>query len=99
MGDAPRARYQDVLDAPEGFTAEILAGELHLSPPPAPGHAFTSKRVIGDVDGPFDRGRGGPGGWWILPEPELHLGGDEPTAVVAAPDLAGWRRDRMPELP
>jgi len=49
-----------------------------------------------DIGGPFHRGRGGPGGWWILDEPELHLGSD-PDIVV--PDLAGWRRDRMPELP
>lgn len=44
--------------------------------------------------GPFDRGRGGPGGWWILDEPELHLGSD-----VLVPDLAGWRRERMPRIP
>lgn len=43
---------------------------------------------------PVDRGNGGPGGWIILHEPELHLHGD---ALV--PDLAGWRRERMPQLP
>jgi Uma2 family endonuclease len=47
-----------------------------------------------DLGGPFDRGRGGPGGWIILYEPELHLHGD-----VLVPDLAGWRRERMPEMP
>jgi Uma2 family endonuclease len=47
-----------------------------------------------DIGGPFHRGRGGPGGWWILDEPELHLGGD-----VLVPDLGGWRRERMPEQP
>jgi Uma2 family endonuclease len=31
---------------------------------------------------------------WILDEPELHLG----THVVV-PDVAGWRRERMPVLP
>ena len=46
-----------------------------------------------DVGSPFQRGRGGPGGWWILDEPELHLGED-----ILVPDLAGWRRERMPEL-
>lgn len=44
--------------------------------------------------GPFDRGRGGPGGWRIVHEPELHLGRD-----IVVPDLAGWRRDRLPSLP
>lgn len=48
----------------------------------------------GELDGPFDRGRGGPGGWLILDEPELHFGDD-----VLVPDIAGWRRDRMPEMP
>jgi Uma2 family endonuclease len=44
--------------------------------------------------GPFDRGKGGPGGWLLLLEPELHLGED-----VLVPDLAGWRRERMPLMP
>ncbi len=47
-----------------------------------------------EIGGPFDRGRGGPGGWWILDEPELHFGAD-----VLVPDLAGWRRERMPQFP
>jgi Uma2 family endonuclease len=50
--------------------------------------------VGGEMWGPFHAGRGGPGGWWILDEPELHLGDD-----ILVPDLAGWRRERMPEPP
>jgi Uma2 family endonuclease len=51
------------------------------------------------LGGPFDFGSGGgPGGWWILDEPELHLGIDQDYEVIV-PDLAGWRRDRMPTLP
>lgn len=101
MSDPSRriATYQDVLDAPEGVTAEILGGELFLSPRPGPEHAYSEKRITSDIDGPFERGRGGPGGWWILPEPELHLGDPDPTAVVASPDVAGWRRERMPWIP
>ena len=52
------------------------------------------RRLGGDLVGPFDHGRGGPGGWWILDEPELHLGRN-----VLVPDWAGWRRSRMPSLP
>ena len=48
-------------------------------------------RLIGRF---FDDGVGGPGGWWILDEPELHFGGD-----VLVPDIAGWRRERMPVFP
>lgn len=88
------ASYQDVLDAPEHLVAELIGGELHTHPRPAPAHA-TAASVLGmDIGGPFHRGRGGPGGWWILYEPELHLGED-----VLVPDLAGWRRERLPGQP
>ena len=91
---APRATYQDVLDAPAHRVAEIVDGTLYTHPRPAPPHAVASSRLGFDLGGPFDRGRGGPGGWWIIDEPELHLGED-----ILVPDLAGWRRERMVELP
>ena len=90
----PRATYQDVLDAPAHRVAEIVDGTLYTQPRPAPPHAVASSRLGFDLGGPFDRGRGGPGGWWIIDEPELHLGED-----ILVPDLAGWRRERMVELP
>ena len=86
-----RATYEDVLNAPENKVAEILDGELFLSPRPAPRHAVASSR-LGRFLGPFDEG--GPGGWWILHEPELHFG-----EQVVVPDLAGWRRERLPAMP
>ena len=89
-----RATYQDVLDAPEHVVAEIIDGTLYTHPRPAPRHA-TATSVLGiEIGGPFDRGRGDPGGWRILDKPELHLGEE-----ILVPDLAGWRRGRMPELP
>jgi len=88
------ATYEDLLKVPDHLVAEILDGELHVSPRPAPRHADASTGLGGVLRGPFDRGRGGPGGWRILFEPELHLGRD-----VLVPDLAGWRRDRLPALP
>ena len=91
---ARRATYQDLLDAPAHRVAEIVDGILYTQPRPAPPHAVVSSRLGIDLGGPFDRGRGGPGGWWIIDEPELHLGDD-----VLVPDLAGWRRGRMAELP
>ena len=90
----PRATYQDVLDAPAHRVAEIIDGTLYTHPRPAPPHAVASSYLGGELTGPFGKGRGGPGGWWILDEPELHLGED-----VLVPDLAGWRRERMAELP
>ena len=89
-----RATYQDVLDAPAHQVAEIVDGTLHTHPRPAMPHALASSRLGGELTGPFDRGRGGPGGWWIIFEPELHLGED-----IMVPDLAGWRRERMPQYP
>ncbi len=91
-----RATYEDVLAAPRHVVAEIVDGVLHTQPRPALPHARASTELGGQLTGPFGRGKGGPGGWVILDEPELHLG-PEPDIVV--PDLAGWRRERMPRLP
>ncbi len=91
---ARRATYQDVLDAPAHLVAEIVNGTLHTHPRPAAPHARASSVLVGKIGSPFDYDAGGSGGWWILFEPELHLGEE-----VLVPDLAGWRRERMPEYP
>ena len=67
---------------------------LHTHPRPAPKHAEAATTLGEELGPPFKRGRGGPGGWLILYEPEVHLG-----AHVIVPDLAGSRRERMPEMP
>jgi Uma2 family endonuclease len=87
------ATYDDLLKVPDHKVAEILDGELHVSPRPASPHGFASFRLGGHLLA-FDEGAQGQGGWWILPEPELHLGPD-----VLVPDLAGWRTERMPRVP
>jgi len=88
------ATYEDLAALPDIVVAEILDGELYSSPRPAPRHTVAGSRIGSELVGPFDRGVGGPGGWWILLEPELHLGRD-----VVVPDWAGWRRSRMPRVP
>lgn len=88
------ASYEDVLAAPEHQVAEVLAGELYTSPRPAAPHAVAAITLGEELGPPFKRGRGGPGGWLLLFEPELHLGSD-----ILVPDLAGWRRERMPLAP
>lgn len=90
----PQATYQDVLDAPPHMIAEIVEGTLYTHPRPRVSHAIANTRLGSRIGPPFDFGEGGPGGWWILFEPELHLGGD-----ILVPDIAGWRRERMPEPP
>ena len=89
-----KATYRDVLDAPAHMVAEIVRGALHLQPRPAIRHAVAGSSLGIEIGAPFQKGRGGPGGWWILDEPELHFGED-----ILVPDLAGWRRERMPEYP
>jgi Uma2 family endonuclease len=95
MADPARrlATYQDVLDAPDSMVAEVVDGELHLQPRPAKPHTAAATALGEELGPPFKRGRGGPGGWILLDEPELHLGRD-----IVVPDLAGWRRERMPVI-
>jgi len=92
-----RASYQDLLDLPEHVVGEIIEGELYTSPRPSSPHAFAAAAMTSDLFGSFSGppGQSGRiGGWWILAEPELHLGED-----VVVPDLAAWRRERMPRMP
>lgn len=92
---APRSgTYADVLAAPEHQVAELIDGVLYTHPRPRGRHAHAASVLGMDLGSPFHRGRGGPGGWIILYEPELHLFED-----VLVPDVAGWRRERLPEVP
>ncbi len=86
--------YEELLAAPRHVVAEIIDGLLRTHPRPATPHARASTRLGVKLGGPFDLGEGGPGGWIVLDEPEVHLLGN-----VLVPDLAAWRRERMPELP
>jgi len=88
------ATYEDLVALPETMVGEIIDGELFASPRPSIGHAHAGSALGAELWGPFNRGRGGPGGWWILDEVELHLGSD-----VLVPDIAGWRRSRMTNPP
>lgn len=87
-----RATYQDVIDAPPNMVAEVLFGTLYTNARPGAPHARTASVLGMNLGGPFDRGCGGPGGWVLLDEPEihLHLGAD-----IVVPDLAGWLKDRF----
>lgn len=88
------ATYEDLLSVPDILVAEIIYGVLHTHPRPAPRHARASSSLGFEVGSPYDKGSGGPGGWWILDEPECHLGDD-----IFVPDIAGWRKENMPKLP
>lgn len=90
----PAATYADLVALPENMVGEIINGELYAQARPAGPHGHAEVGMSADLLFSFQRGRGGPGGWWILVEPELHL---PPNVLV--PDLAGWRRERMPKIP
>jgi Uma2 family endonuclease len=88
------ATYEQLAALPAEQVGQIIEGELIALPRPASEHAAASSALGGELFGPFQRGRGGPGGWWLFDEPEFHLGGN-----VLVPDLAGWRHARMPVRP
>lgn len=88
--------YEQLCKLPENLTGEIINGQLHSQPRPSGRHALAGGTLSIDIGGPFQFGRNGPGGWWIIPEPEVHFVRD---TEVTVPDLAGWRRERMPQVP
>jgi Uma2 family endonuclease len=87
------ATYDDLRGVPDHFVAEMFDGDLYASPRRAIPHTRAASVLGAALMGPFDQGRNGPGGWLILDEPELHFGND-----VLVPDLAAWRRTRLPAL-
>lgn len=91
----PAATRADLEALPRSWRGEIIDGTLYAFPRPRSQHADIESLLSADLKNPFQRGRGGPGGWWILPEPGIEL----PRSPEIAPDLAGWRREQMPKLP
>jgi Uma2 family endonuclease len=91
---ARRATCQDLAALPPHLTGQLVDGVVYATPRPAGDQALTGSVLAVEIGGPFMSGRGGPGGWWIVYEPELHFGDD-----VLVPDLAGWRRERLPAYP
>lgn len=86
--------YEDLQALPPRLVGEIISGQLYAHPRPSSKHALTLSCLGAEILGPYSKGRGGPGGWWILDEPQMHLDGN-----VIVPDLAGWRRERLTQIP
>jgi len=89
--------YRDIETTPEGITAEIIDGEIYMQARPMTPHIEACAALTELLRPPFQRGRGGPGGWWILPEPEITF--SDMNWRTLCPDLAGWRKERVPVLP
>ena len=92
----PKTLYEKLEELPEGLNGEIIDDQLYTEPRPRPHHAVGASNLGAELIGPYSRGRGGPGGWWIVHEPEIHF---VHKRVVVVPDLAGWRRERLPSIP
>jgi len=88
--------YESLEALPEGVTGEILNGQLHTHPRPSGAYVNVGSMLGAELICPFRKGNGGPGGWWVIDEPEIHF---VRNVEVAVPDLAGWRRERMPYFP
>ena len=88
------ATYADIEALPSHLTGELIFGALHAHPRPTPQHGEATSVLLAELQIPFGRRRGVPGGWIIQVEPELHLG---PHVVV--PDIAGWKTETLPRLP
>jgi Uma2 family endonuclease len=88
------ATDEDLRALSPNMVGQIVEGVLVARPRPAIGHAWVTSTLGAELNGPFGRGRGGPGGWILLDAPELHF-----ERNILVPDLAGWRRERMPALP
>jgi Uma2 family endonuclease len=84
------ATYADLLALPATMVGEIIGGRLHAQPRPRAGHGAAGGALGSIVTGSYQFGRGGPGGWLFIDEPELHLGRD-----IVVPDIAGWRTERI----
>jgi Uma2 family endonuclease len=89
-----KATYADIEAAPPHLVAEIIDGELHTHPRPSPRHGVAANALGGKLSDPFQFGGGGPGGWIFSVEPEIAFGSD-----ILVPDIAGWRRERLMQLP
>jgi Uma2 family endonuclease len=89
------ATMADLEALPPTLKGEIIDGELYVQPRPRAVHANVEGAIVDDVRGPYQRGRGGPGGWWLLPEPGIEV----PGSPEFVPDVGGWRRERLPQLP
>ncbi len=89
------ATYEDLLALPEGVRGEVVAGELIVAPSPTPMHQSVVGEIYAELRGPFQRGRGGPGGWWLIPDVDVRFGPHD----IFRPDISGWRKDNVPDFP
>lgn len=100
MSDPAKVRtatIADLLEIPEEHRRhEIIDGVLVEKEAASGRHGRTQVRLARRL-GPYDRQPGGrwPGGWWFATEVEIQLS----ETQVFRPDVVGWRRERMADMP
>jgi Uma2 family endonuclease len=93
------ATLQDLEALPERSRVELINGRLSTLPRPTGAHIKATNELFYELNGPFSRKKDGPGGWLFVIEPQLYLTGKKGREHSLIPDIAGWRRERMPEVP
>lgn len=91
------ATLADLLAIPEDERYhEIIDGELVRKAMPSARHGGSQANLVVSLGGPYGRRTGGdaPGGWRFLTESEVRFDDRQ----IYRPDIAAWRRERMPRL-
>jgi Uma2 family endonuclease len=89
------ATYADLIARPGDQRAEIIGGDIIVQPSPTPAHQSTIGEIYAELRSPFQRGRGGPGGWWLIQDVDVEFGPHD----ICRPDISGWRKERVPTFP
>jgi Uma2 family endonuclease len=89
------ATYAELLALPEDVRGEIIGGEVVVQPSPTPLHQSTIGEIYAELRNPFQRGRGGPGGWWLIQDVDVEFGPHD----VCRPDISGWKKERVATFP
>jgi Uma2 family endonuclease len=87
--------YRRLLEEESGHV-ELIDGEVVVHAAPGMLHSFGASAVGSDIHQAYQRGRGGPGGWWVLIEVDIEL---RPRAQAYRPDISGWKRERVTRIP
>lgn len=97
MAAAPHklATFADLAALPDEVRAEIIHGAISEKAAPSAEHADSQAALAGFLRPRFHRGSGSPSGWWILTEIDVEYGAHE----LFRHDIAGWRRERVPQRP
>lgn len=85
--------WEDIVHLPEHAQPEIVAGRPYYRAVPRILHGRVVQKLAARLD-PADASAL-KGGWWIAVEPAVRLS----THGIVGPDLAGWRKERLAQLP